>query len=162
MARLTGLATAKRSAETELAATQESFNALQPQVLETDETRLGRAITGIQTTKIEAGERLAVAKSNLRREGTNDPRADLARAAASERSANDRLATAKRHAGAIALLNSLFSNEQQSLTDQLTKPLADKVSGYLQCLFGPSAEARVTMTDGAFEALTLSLSLIHI
>ena len=155
-ARLAGLATAKRSAETELAATQESFNALQPQVLETDETRLGRAITGIQTTKIEAGERLAVAKSNLRREGTNDPRADLARAEASERSANDRLATAKRHADAIALLNSLFSDEQQSLTDQLTKPLADKVSGYLQCLFGPSAEARVTMTDGAFEALTLS------
>jgi len=155
-ARLAELASAKRLADTELAATQESFNALQPQVLESDETRLGRAITGIQTTKIEAGERLAVAKNNLRREGTNDPRADLARAAASERSANDRLATAKRHAGAIALLNSLFSDEQQSLTDQLTKPLADKVSGYLQCLFGPSAEARVTMKDGAFEALTLS------
>ena len=74
---------------------------------------------------------------------------------ASVESALERLGTAKRHADAIALLDSLFFTEQQALTDQLTKPLADKVSGYLQCLFGPAAGARVVLTDGAFESLTL-------
>jgi len=155
-AKLADLANVKRLAETEFKTTEESFNALQPQVLEADQIRLSRAISGRQNTKITAGERLAVAKNTLRREGTSDPWADLARAVAAERSAGDRLASAKRHAEAIVLLNSLFSAEQQSLTDQLTKPLADKVSGYLQCLFGPKAEAIVKMTDGAFEALTLS------
>lgn len=154
-ARLAGLIQTKDLAEAELSGTQKSLDALQPAILEADEERLSRAVTQNQSLKSLAGERLAVAAATLRREGTSDPQADLARAAASERSAQERLATAKRHADAIALLDSLFSAEQQALTDQLTKPLADRVSGYLQCLFGPAAEAGVTLTDGAFKALTL-------
>lgn len=152
---LANLAAAKSLADAELAATQKSFDDLQPSILEADEKRFARAVTLNQETKTSAGQRLAVATNTLRREGTSDPRADAARARAIESSAIERLGTAKRHADAIALLDSLFSTEQQALTDQLTKPLADKVSGYLQCLFGPAAGARVTLTDGAFESLTL-------
>ena len=153
--KLADLASAKSLADAELTATQKSFDDLQPSILEADEKRLTRAVAQNQETKTTAGERLAVATNTLRREGTSDPRADVARARAIESSALERLGTAKRHADAIALLDSLFSTEQQALTDQLTKPLADKVSGYLQCLFGPAAGARVVLTDGAFESLTL-------
>jgi len=152
---LADLASAKSLAAAELAATQRSFDDLQPSNLEADEKRLVRAVTQNQETKTSAGERLAVATNTLHRKGTSDPRADAAQARAIESSALERLRTAKRHSDAIALLDFLFSTEQQALTDQLTKPLADKVSGYLQCLFGPAAGARVTLTDGAFESLTL-------
>jgi len=152
---LADLAAAKSLAEAELAATQKSLDDLQPSILEADEKRLVRAIAQNQETKTTAGQRLAIATNTLRREGTSDPREDVARARAAESSANERLAIARRHADAINLLDSLFSEEQQALTDRLTKPLADKVSGYLQCLFGPAAGVRVTLADGTFESLAL-------
>jgi hypothetical protein len=154
--RIQAFAEAKRAADFALAATRQSLERLQPDSLTADEQRLTRALRQNDETKSQAGQRLAVATSALRREGTNDPSEDLARARASERAALDLLATARRHAQALQLLNTLFSEEQQALTDQFTRPLADKVSGYLQCLFGPTAEALVSLEDGEFQTIALS------
>lgn len=149
------LSSAKQAADSELDSTRKSLETLQPEGLIADEQRLTRAIRQNDETKIRAGERLAVAKNILRSEGTSDPIGDLTRSRASERSALERLAAAQRHAQSLQLLKTFFSEEQQSLTDQFTRPLADKVSGYLQCLFGPSAAAQVSLVDGAFETITL-------
>ncbi|MEZ0387310.1 MAG: ATP-binding protein, partial [Verrucomicrobium sp.] len=53
----------------------------------------------------------------------------------------------QRRGQALQLLHSLFQEEQSALTNLFTQPLADKVSGYLQCLFGPETSARVRLGD---------------
>jgi len=150
------LGSSKRVADAELAKTREALAGLQPENLAADEVRLSRAIEEREQARGSAAERLAVARRLLHNEGTTDPSGDLARARAAEIAATDRLSGAQRHAQALQLLKDVFAEEQQALTDQFTRPLADKVSVYLQCLFGPLVAAQVTLVDGEFEPMTLS------
>ena len=45
--------------------------------------------------------------------------------------------------------------ERQKLADQFTQPLADKITGYLQCLFGKDARAAVGWDGKGFSGLRL-------
>ncbi|WP_218281004.1 ATP-binding protein, partial [Verrucomicrobium spinosum] len=57
---------------------------------------------------------------------------------------------------AVQLLHELFQEEQSSLARQFTQPLAEKVSGYLQCLFGPETTVQVKLgADNKFEGLEI-------
>ena len=97
--------------------------------------------------------RRAVAQNTLRSDGSEDPQTDLAIETARRESAEIRLAAARRKAEAIRLLDDLFTEEQRSLATQFTQPLADKISGYLECLFGPGARASVVFNDNEFQGL---------
>jgi DNA repair exonuclease SbcCD ATPase subunit len=54
------------------------------------------------------------------------------------------------------LLDRLFQDEQRSLARQFTQPFADRISGYLQCIFGAGALAQVDLDSNEFTGLRLS------
>jgi hypothetical protein len=148
-------AAARDAAEAVLAQTRRALAALQPEMLDDDRKRLARALQE-QTAVKDAAERMrAAAQSLLHRDGTSDPHADLALAEARARAAGQRRAEEDRRAQAVKLLHGLFREEQQALADQFTRPLAEKVSGYLECLFGPGARAEVRLENNEFTSLQL-------
>jgi len=146
---------AQRDAGTAFADTRAALEALQPDLLETDRERLERAWDETERQKQDAQTSRAVSQAALRSDGADDPNAALAQADARVESANEHLTAVSRKAKAIALIDSLFQQEQRALADQFSQPLAQKISGYLQCLFGPDAKAVVTFEDNAFKSIQL-------
>ena len=146
---------AKNAAESLLAATRRAMAELQPELLETDQKRFKRACEQAGETKRDAETARAVAESALRSDGSDDPEAVLALAAARAISALDHLASVRRKAEAIRLLDQLFLEEQRALAERFTSPFAERISAYLQCLFGVGARATVTLADNAFAGLQL-------
>jgi len=155
-AALAGALSARNSAEALLLATRQALADLQPDLLEQDRTRLERACEELRTRKRNAETTRAVAQAALRSDGTDDPEAALALATARARSAQDHFAGVRRKAEAIRLLHQLFQEEQRALAEQFTRPFAERISAYLQCLFGPGARAAVTLADNAFTGLQLA------
>ncbi len=147
---------AKEAATQLLKGTTNAIISLQPELLESDRTRIVRAIKEKTAEQNEAGKQIAVAKAALISDGSEDPATELATAAAKARSATDHRNSVLRQAQAIALLNQLFEEEQKNLSEQFTQPLADKISGYLQCVFGVGARVQVDLENNEFTGLRLS------
>ncbi len=147
---------AKNKAQDLLRDTTNAIAALQPELLERDRTRIARAIKAATDEQIAAGNQIAVAKAALRSDGSEDPAADLASAEAKARSAGEHRTSVERKSQAIALLDQMFQEAQHSLAEQFTQPLADKISGYLQCIFGAGARAQVDLENNEFTGLRLS------
>jgi DNA repair exonuclease SbcCD ATPase subunit len=154
--RLTTEAVATRAQAGQLLeATRRAIAELQPDLLTTDHARLQRAITLTEKTRGDADTRRAVAEGALRSDGTDDPQAASALAQAQYTAAREQLASVRKKAVAIRLLHHLFLEEQKALSERFTQPLAEKISGYLQCLFGSGARASVVLTDNAFSGLQI-------
>jgi DNA repair exonuclease SbcCD ATPase subunit len=137
--RTQAIATASASeaaAKITLDATTASLADLNPDRLAQEVARLERVSTNEQTKQQDARMRLAVAQNTLATDGTSDPEADLLQARARHATASDEHAREKRHADAIALLNRLFSESRESIGRSVTQPIADRVAGYLECLYG--------------------------
>ncbi|MCZ6673208.1 MAG: AAA family ATPase [Verrucomicrobia bacterium] len=149
-------AEARREAEKKLSTSDKALKKLQPESLEGDKERLERAINEARNNLNQAEQDRAVARSNLTSDGNSDPEETLAFAKAKAESAGQRFADVERKARAIRLLMELFTGEQRDLSHQFTQPLAEKITGYLQQLFGTDARADVDLTDGQFEKLVLS------
>ena len=147
--------TAKQQADTEVADTRSAFGALQPDLLEADRDRLQRAWNETERQRQAASTARAVSEAALRSDGTTDPSAALAQAQARLAAANAHLAAVRRKAQAIALVNRLFQDEQRALADRFSQPLAHKISGYLQSLFGADAEAVVRFEDNRLQGIQL-------
>jgi hypothetical protein len=148
-------ATLRAAAENALSETRQSLAALQPDLLAGDLVRYQRAAKQHSDSKTDAETRRAVAQSALVRDGTTDPRADAALATARAEEAKVCRESEERSARAIQLLHELFSAARQELADRFTRPLAERVSGYLECLFGPGARAGVRLENNEFTALQL-------
>ena len=146
---------ARVESEKVLTQTKEDIAALQPDLLSTDEKRLQRAITKSEDQKQAAKTQLAVSISALQLDGTVDPKGALATVEANLEAASEHLAAVRRKASAIALVDSLFQDEQKALSDLFSQPLATKISDYLQTLFGPSAQAVVTFEDNSIKGIEL-------
>jgi DNA repair exonuclease SbcCD ATPase subunit len=129
---------------------------LQPDLLQVDHERIARAIKEKTSEQSEARTQSAIAKAALSSDGSEDPAADYAMAKARASSAGEHLARVRRHSQAILLLDRLFQDEQRSLARQFTQPFADRISGYLQCLFGAGAHAQVDLESNEFTGLRLS------
>ncbi len=127
---------------------QGELNSLQPETIDADLERFGRAMRQKKEELETAGQQRAVAMDQLSSDGSKDPALALARAKALAESAVERHRSLERRAEAIRLLRDLFASEQQKLSDQFSRPLARRVSGYLQQIFGPSASATVMVEDG--------------
>ncbi|GAB4166438.1 MAG: AAA family ATPase [Terrimicrobiaceae bacterium] len=153
--KLAQLAANESAAETALQATRATLKSLQPERWEAEEKRLIRSIEETRKLRDDADRKLAVSRNLLQQENATDPQGDLAIARAAERFAGARLGSASLYARALKLLDQYFQEEQKALTDQLTRPLAGKVSDYLCCVFGPGAGVKVSYQDGSFESLTL-------
>lgn len=138
-----------------LASTRRALVELQPELLAADLARLQRAQSQIEKTKIDAETKRAVAQAALRSDGTDDPEAALALALSHADSAREHLAAVRRKAEAVQLLHQMFLDEQRALSDRFTRPLADKISEYLQCLFGSGTHANVALVENSFGGLQL-------
>jgi hypothetical protein len=131
---------------------------LQPDLLQADHERIARAIKEKTSEQNEARTQIAVAKASLSSDGSEDPAADVATAKARASSAGEHLVRVRRYSQAILLLDRLFQDEQRSLARQFTQPFADRISGYLQCIFGAGALAQVDLESNEFTGLRLSRS----
>ena len=65
-------------------------------------------------------------------------------------------ARASRDAAAVKLLASLFTEKKRDMESQFVAPLANRVTGYLQRLYGEGTTVAVDYRDGRFSQLTLS------
>ncbi|MEX2579854.1 MAG: hypothetical protein WD342_12420 [Verrucomicrobiales bacterium] len=138
----------KQQAEAALNATRQELESLQPDTLEADVRRLERAIDVAKQEIEKAGQQKAVASNILTTDGSVDPAAALETARARAESDAERHRSLERRAEAIRLLRDRFAAEQQELSDRFSRPLAEKVSAYLQQVFGPVATASVSVEDG--------------
>ncbi len=128
---------------------------LQPSLLDQQKRRQGVVREQTDRGIAEHRERIAACQALLQAAGTEDPRGALNLAEAMLRSAQKRRDGARIHAQAVKLLDDLFQEEQEALADQLTRPLQEKVSGYLHCLFGPGTDIRLEFTGSTFGDLHL-------
>lgn len=152
---ISALAASLQIAQTRLKETQEMLEQLQPRFLSSDQERLARARKASEENLRELEKRNAVAGAALRFDGAEDPESSLSAAAAGRERALENLETVQRKADAIALLNRLFTEEQRALSQHFTQPFADRISAYLQCLFGPGTRATVSLEEHGFSGLQL-------
>jgi len=160
-ARATAIAVACKAladAEHALAKTERTLKGLQPERLASDCERLERSVSGANSQREDAQTAKAVNLSILCSEGTDDPKASLDLAEARFNAAQEHLQSVSRKAAAIVLLDDIFQGQQQALADEFSQPLADKITDYLQCLFGADAHAVVLFKDNAVQSIDLARS----
>ena len=141
------------AATTLLGETRSSIANLQPELLQGDIERVKRAIAVKTTERHDLRTRLAAARVSLQSDGSEDPRSALAIAEVKEQSTRDYMESVQRKSQALALLDELFREEQRALAEQFTQPLVEKISSYLQCLYGSSAQTHITLEDSRFTGL---------
>lgn len=135
------------AAKAALDAASKALADLNPERLEQEAARLDRAIAKELEKQQAARERLASAKTSLASDGTSDPEADLLQARARLATASEEHAREKRHADAIALLHRLFTESREAITRGITQPIADRVAGYLEPIFGRGVRIEVDWSE---------------
>lgn len=146
----------RATADDQLAATQAALQRLQPDLLRKTAARLQRAIEKLLTDSRSALADRTVALDRLRNEGTLDPQDDLAQSLAAERVAEAAQRQAAREARAHALLARLFAEKKAEIEAQFVAPLAERVAGYVRCLFGAAATVSIGYAGDMFTTLELS------
>ena len=141
-----------------LAETTKQLAALQPDLLASDERRLTAALAVAENTRQAAHDKRTSAMAVLQNEGSINPNAEYEMAAAQAARAVEVYQSLELQAQALALLARLFQTEQKILVDTLTAPFAEKISHYLQCLFGPDCNANIGMQNREFDMLHLGRS----
>lgn len=139
----------------QLAATRGRLTALVPDLLATDLDRFTRAISQQEGRRRDAENCRLVSRDRLTLDGSTDPHTELALAEARRDAALDFHHSEQRRAKAIERLHQLFSSSREAIDSSIIQPLADRISGYLQCLFGPAAEVRVNLSDTGIEGFDL-------
>jgi DNA repair exonuclease SbcCD ATPase subunit len=153
---LTAATRARDEADARLMETRAALARLQPDLLRETSGRLVRAIENLLSAVQTARAERTIALERLRSEGTLDPREDLATAIAAERNAAATQRHADREARAHALLARLFAEKKAEIEARFVAPLADRVAGYLRCLFGAETSVTVGYEADAFTTLELS------
>lgn len=142
-------------AAAKLAITCESLAALNPGQLAADLDRFTRAHTTQENRLREAENLRLLSRDRLTLDGSTDPEAELSHAEARCAVARQHHASEQRRAKALETLHQLFTSSREAIDRALVQPLADRISCYLQCLFGPGTEARVQLSDSGIESLEL-------
>lgn len=135
--------------------TRRALDGLQPDSLGASLARLERAIKQTEADRNAAENKKAAAQAQWMLDGGDDPQASLALAKSQAGSARAHLGSVRRKAEALRLLNQFFLEEQRALSTRFTQPLADRITGYLQCLFGAGVHAAVSLDDDGFNNLQL-------
>jgi DNA repair exonuclease SbcCD ATPase subunit len=138
-----------------LNATRKSLADLSPELLAADLERFTRSLTAQEARLREAENTRLLARERLTLDGSSDPAAEFHQAEARFRAASEQYASELRRAKAIETLHLLFTSSRESIDRALVQPLADRISSYLACLFGPGTEARVQLSDTGIEGLEL-------
>ncbi len=147
--------TTEQQTAAQLAATRQALAALAPDHLAADAERFARAIAQQETRRREAENLRLIARERLALDGSSDPHAELAHAHARHAAALELHTSEQRRAKAIELLHQLFSSSREAIDRSIVQPLADRISGYLQCLFGPTTQLQVNVSDNGIEGFEL-------
>lgn len=147
---------AEITAQTAFDATTASLAELNPESLHQQVTRLTRVISMEEQKQSDAQTRIAVARNTLALDGSSDPEAELLQTKARHAAASEEQAREQRHADSIALLHRLFSESQSAISESVTQPIADRVAGYLECLFGRGVRVGVDLTSPAQASIQLT------
>lgn len=153
--RIAALDEARKQAAERLAGSRDHLAELDPEDLERNRERLERTLELLTARKQDAETKRHLAKAKLDLQGTTDPRDDLARATARRRLAAAEHARAVREADALKLLATLFGEKKREVEEQFVAPLTNRVSGYLERIFGKGTTVGVDYRDGSFSRLTL-------
>ena len=145
----------RRLAADRLAAIRKILEDLQPEHTARNLQRLQRSLEESGRQRMAAETRRAIAADQLRSDGSHDPAATLALATARVAEATENVQRLRRQAESRRLLHQAFTAEQAAMADRFTRPLADCISGYLECLFGPGTRAAVVLEDQVFTGLQL-------
>jgi DNA repair exonuclease SbcCD ATPase subunit len=137
-------------------ATHDKLAALAPDSLAREQARLERAIANLRSQRQDADTARQVAREKLRRQGTDDPREDVARAAVRRRLAAAKLAVTRREAEATKLLASLFASKKQDVESQFVAPLSSRVADYLRTILGPDTAVDIAYSGGSFGKLSVA------
>jgi len=143
------------SSSTLLAETRQSIIALAPDLLAADLDRFTRAISQNESRRREVENLHLIARERLTLDGSNDPHAELAHAQARHAAALVLNDSEQRRAKAIEQLQQLFSSSREAIDRSIVQPLADRISGYLRCLFGHAAQIRINISEAGIEGLDL-------
>jgi hypothetical protein len=141
-----------------LESTRKEIAALQPDQIESDDIRLKRALKQMNEELIAARDTRSACHETLRLDGISDPEAELKHAEGEVEFADQEYHRLRLRGDAHALLRELFQNERKTLAEQFTRPLAEKVSAYLQCVFGPEARLELSLEGNDFTGMKLSRS----
>jgi DNA repair exonuclease SbcCD ATPase subunit len=141
-----------------LESTRKEIAALQPDQIESDNIRLKRALKQMNEELIAARDTRSACHETLRLDGISDPEAELKQAEGEVEFADQEYQRLRLRGDAHALLRELFQNERKTLAEQFTRPLAEKVSAYLQCVFGPEARLELSLEGNDFTGMKLSRS----
>ena len=155
-AALAAATAAETAATSTLHATSAALAELNPDLLHQQVTRLTRVISIEEDKQRDAETRIAVARNTLALDGSSDPEAELLQAKARHAAAAEEQAREKRHADSIALLDRLFSQSQSAISESVTQPIADRVAGYLECLFGRGVRVAVDLTNPTQASIQLT------
>ncbi|WP_367870965.1 AAA family ATPase [Luteolibacter sp. Populi] len=146
---------AERETALQLDAVKKSLAGLSPDLLTADRDRFQRAIKVQEDNRRSAQDARLSAATLLKLDGSSDPQADLLHATARLDAARRDHDHELRRAKAIEKLHKLFASSGEAIDRSLVQPLADRVSGYIQCLYGPGAEVRIALTDDGVAELEL-------
>lgn len=138
---------AVQTLEKRLEETRAAIAELQPDLLDADRERLERVLHNAQESIRLSEQRRAAAHALLQTDGSTDPRAEYAHARAQLAEADERRKAAQRYAAAVRLVHELFAAQQKQLAEHFSRPLAEKITTYLQPVFGPRVQA-VAKFDG--------------
>jgi recombinational DNA repair ATPase RecF len=144
--------TARSAVETTRAALAE----LNPGALQRELERLQRVLEQTELKQRDAETRLAVARATLALDGSTDPDAELLQAKVRHALATEAKDREQRHSDSIRLLHSLFQESQSAISESVTQPVADRVTGYLECLFGRGVRVKVDLANPASASLELT------
>jgi DNA repair exonuclease SbcCD ATPase subunit len=139
-----------------LTLTKESIVSYNPDKLEADINRLNRSLEGMTTKKEELIAKIAQLKTILFTDGNTDPREDFDQREKQYRTAQQEYDVRRKEADAIKMLNQLFQEEQQNLSNEFTRPLSEKVSGYLGRIFNAGVKVDIEDNAGVFTGLRIS------
>jgi len=141
--RMLELRARRDEASAELAVLQGRVDDLQPDQLRTDLSRLEGAVEQARNAIEMANVERAAAAERLRLSGTTDPRVDLETARAAVDRAARRHGELRDQAAALQYLACVAADVQRSGAERINAPLEDAVKGYLECVFGPGASAKL-------------------
>ena len=147
---------ARVQAQSLLAVTRNRLADLPQEQNERERDRLDRAIQIQKDKKQTAIDDRAESRAILVLDGSEDPQAEFIRAKAGEAADRQHVESVERKAKAVKLLHSLFEEQQAVLAGRFTGPLAEKITEYLQCMFGSAARAIVNTLDGALAGISFS------
>ncbi|MBP7728386.1 MAG: SMC family ATPase [Bacteroidia bacterium] len=135
---------------------QKAIRDLNPEQLEADIKRLKRSEENLQMKRDELIERISNLKTILYFDGKEDPREAYDKYDKQLKAALQEHDFLRRDAEAFKMLNELFIAEQEKLSNELTRPLADRITGYLRCIFGLGVSVKIKDEGGAFTGLSIS------